>query len=105
MVSAYGGYGSITLNDVPLFTTGDPWNGPPENRPAQPVTNWPCWSTRAQACGTGSPGLFCDLAHCFDINERSRLNNRMLGAVMALRAPPSQASGTDAVARSNHALR
>jgi len=55
MVSAYGGYGSITLNDVPLFTTGDPWNGPPENRPAQPVTNWPCWSKRGAGLSIGVP--------------------------------------------------
>jgi hypothetical protein len=76
--AAYGGYASITLDNVVLYTTGTPWEGKSLSG------NWPC--TTGTPPGCPGPGLFCDVADCGDLHARARLNNRMFGAVAALRA-------------------
>jgi hypothetical protein len=81
--ASYNGYAAITVGNVPFYTTGGPFEGPSNNG------KWPCSeTTMRKGCSTAGPGsgLFCDADECSDVHKRARLNNRMLGAVMALRA-------------------
>ncbi len=77
-VARYGGYGAITVDGVPLYSTGSPWAGPAGGQ------TWPCHAVTRKGCP--GAGLFCDVGNCSAVDQRARLNNRMLGAVMGLRA-------------------
>ncbi len=85
----YGGYSSIRVGDQVKYSTGNPFSG-------AATTGWPCDPMALPSSCTEGPdlgdGLFCDHAGknnvtqtCSDPDERSRLNHRMMRAVIAAR--------------------
>ncbi len=76
-----GGYSAITYDGAVLYETGDTISGP--------AKGWPCGAgPEVWDCPDDSKGFFCmvDPSECQDPFERARTNQRMLEAVLAVRA-------------------
>ncbi len=84
-----GGYSAIEVDGVPVFVTGDYWQtGNINVGQSIPLGwNWPCAPTPGERCdGLGTDHLFCGSYDCNNSTSRAELNDRMLRAVVALRA-------------------
>jgi len=77
----YGGYAAISLNGGVRYSTGTPWIGPQ-------VSSWPCAAAEVRGCGDAGegPGLFCQQFDCLNELERSKANDRLARATIAIAA-------------------
>ena len=77
----YGSYSAVTLDGATRYSTGTAWSPPPMTQ-----TSWPCAAaTGIQGCP--GPGLFCDkVDDCTQEQQRGRMNDRLVRAVLAINA-------------------
>jgi hypothetical protein len=88
-----GGYSAVTIDEVPVFTTGH-WNQ------SSAPTAWPCGEYSypdidpaadghrlpCNGVSSGADSLFCSsLPSCTDAAQRAQLNHRLLDAVLELK--------------------
>jgi hypothetical protein len=71
----YGGFSAITVDGVPVYTTGSPFAGGPSTADA-----WPCQVTANCA---GATGMFCEPTACDSSTDRAATNYKMMRAFLA----------------------